>query len=88
MSTAVLVESEETFWKDGFEPLVIELTTDRIRSLGKTARGKEFTTEEAKAFLLLYREQLEGEITATVRGFIKKKLWPAIRSNCARCTPS
>lgn len=74
MSKPVLVESEEKFWKDGFEPLTIELSVERLRVLGKLTRKEEFTTEEAKAFLLLYREALESEINETIRVFLKKKL--------------
>jgi hypothetical protein len=67
-------EAGEVFWKDGCEPLIVEFDLDRLRALGRLTRKEEFSTEEAKALLLLYREQLEGVMVEAVRKFLKEKL--------------
>ncbi len=67
-------DGSETFWKDGCEPLSVEFDLDRLRALGRLTRKEKFSTEEAKALLLLYREQLEDVMTEAVRQFLRERL--------------
>lgn len=54
------------------------LDIGRIRSIGVLMRKKkgipEFTSEEARAFLLLHGTELEDRLNKTVRDFMKEKL--------------
>lgn len=63
---------------NGCESLKIEYDLDRLRSLGKLIRKQEFTTNEATAFLLLYREQLTAKINECVRQFMDSKLYSSL----------
>ena len=50
----------------------------RVRSLGAIVRRQkgvsEFTSEEARAFLLLHGKELEDRLDKTLREFMKEKL--------------
>jgi hypothetical protein len=56
----------------------VEYGVDRLRLLGKLVRKQkgdpEFTSEQARAFLLLHRVELQERLDATVRQFLKEKL--------------
>ena len=60
------------------QPLRIELTVDQIRLLGgerlRLLGRSDFTTKEAEAFLLLYRDHITARINNLVRDFMKEKL--------------
>lgn len=46
----------------------------RIRQLGSHARNEQMSTEEAQAFLRLFREQLEEKLGNLVKEFVTAKL--------------
>jgi hypothetical protein len=54
------------------------LDLGRIRQIGVLIRKQkgipEFTTEEARAFMLLHGTELEDRLNKTVRDFMKEKL--------------
>ncbi len=54
--------------------VMVEFDLDRLQALGRLTRKEKFSTEEAKALLLLYREQLEDVMTEAVRQFLREKL--------------
>jgi hypothetical protein len=47
---------------------------ERVRHLGAHARKSDFSTEEAKAFLLLYGEELLDHMRKSVAKFVADKL--------------
>ena len=60
------------------QPLRIELTVDQIRLLGgerlRLKGRSDFTTKEAEAFILLYRDQITARVNNLIRDFMKDKL--------------
>jgi hypothetical protein len=61
-----------------FDGIRVEYATDRIRSMGiltrKQSSDPEFTTNQARAFLLLHGRELQDRLDKTVRDFLKEKL--------------
>lgn len=60
-----------------FEGVEVTYDLNRLRLLGKLARKEkvgDFNTDEARAFVLLYRKEIEERIQSTVRAFLKEKL--------------
>jgi hypothetical protein len=58
------------------EDLLVVLSPSALRGIGKTIR-KNFTSEEVRAFLVLYREQLENAMYEAAKDFLKTKLGDA-----------
>lgn len=53
----------------------IEVSVERLRLLGsKIRKDSEFTSEDAKAFLQLYGEQLKSKMEQTLKDFLQEKL--------------
>jgi hypothetical protein len=54
----------------------VEFSIDRLRGLGAIARKNKggFTSEQVKAFLALYDEELNDLLNQTVRKFVEEKL--------------
>jgi hypothetical protein len=63
----------EVFWKDGCEPIQVEVTVDHVRGLGREKR-EGFTTDQAKAVLLLYRAQITERAQEAIKSFILEKV--------------
>jgi hypothetical protein len=63
---------------DMLEGIQFLLDLSRIRQLGALVRKprgiSEFTSEEARAFLLLHGVELQDRLNKTVRDFMKEKL--------------
>ena len=59
-----------------FEGVRANFALDRIRLLATALRRDKggFSTEQARAFLLLYGEELQDAIDKTVREFLKEKV--------------
>lgn len=61
-----------------FEGIKFTLDISRLRSIGVLMRKQkgipEFTSEEARALLLLHGKELEDRLNKTVRDFVKEKL--------------
>jgi hypothetical protein len=64
--------------KKPFEGVGVQYDVSRLRLLGKLIRKQsgvpEFTSEQARAFLLLHGEELQDRLDKTVREFLKEKL--------------
>lgn len=61
----------------GFEGIQASYSVDRLRQIGhlaSAAKGREFGTAETRAFLLLYGQELQDKLNATVRQFLEDKL--------------
>jgi hypothetical protein len=54
--------------------LTIDLSVSRVRQIASQVTKREFSSSEAEAFLLLYGEQLETKLFATVKQFLSDKL--------------
>ena len=54
--------------------ITIEICPDRIRQLGSQALNAQMSSTQAEAFLLLYGAQLETELLASIREFVRRKL--------------
>jgi len=52
----------------------IDLTPSRLRQIASQVTKREFSSIEAEAFLLLYGEQLETKLYATINQFLSDKL--------------
>ena len=50
------------------------VSPERIRQLSSGAKHSQATTEEAKAFLLLYKTQLQDALSDAVKKFVQVKL--------------
>ncbi len=61
-----------------FDGIRVEYDANRLRLLGKLVRKSkgdpEFTSEQARAFLLLHSQELQDRLDKTVREFLKEKL--------------
>lgn len=60
-----------------FEGVRFQYDLTRIRLLGgkaRESRGDDFTTDKARAFLLLHGQELQDKIDQTVRKFLEEKL--------------
>lgn len=61
-----------------FDGIHVEYDANRLRLLGKLVRKSkgdpEFTSEQARAFLLLHSQELQDRLDKTVRDFLKEKL--------------
>lgn len=61
-----------------FDGIRVEYTADRLRLLGKLVRKSkgdpEFTSDQARAFLLLHGQELQDRLDKTMRDFLKEKL--------------
>lgn len=60
-----------------FEGVRAEYNIQRLRLIGslvRKSRGEEFTSDQAKAFLLLHSRELTDRLDKTVREFMKEKL--------------
>jgi len=62
--------------EEPFEGVRIAYDLNRLRLLGKFARKQEgeFSSEQARAFVLLHGAELEERLHQTVRDFLKEKL--------------
>lgn len=64
--------------KRPFEGVGVQYDTSRLRLLGKLIRkakgDPEFTSDQARAFLLLHSTELQDRLDKTVREFMKEKL--------------
>ena len=60
-----------------FDGIRIEYGIGRLRGIGtlvRRAKGNEFTTDQARAFLSLHGKELADKLDNTVREFVKDKL--------------
>jgi len=59
-----------------FKGLEIQIGLPTLRRIAETIRRDDggFTTEQVRAFLLLYDEELKQAINNTVKDFLRKKL--------------
>jgi len=62
-----------------YDGISVQFDVSRIRQLGGNARATretatDFTSEKARAFLLLHGAELKNKIDETVRSFIEEKL--------------
>jgi hypothetical protein len=61
-----------------FEGISVQYDLSRLRLLSKLIRktksDTEFTSEQAKAFLLLHSTELQDRLDKTIRDFLKEKL--------------
>lgn len=61
-----------------FDGIRVEYPIDRVRSMGiltrKQTSDPEFTSTQARAFLLLHGRELQDRLDKTVRDFLKEKL--------------
>lgn len=60
-----------------FEGIRLQYDLNRVRLLGgkaRQSRGDDFTSEKARAFLLLHGQELQDKIDKTVREFLEEKL--------------
>jgi hypothetical protein len=61
-----------------FNGLRVEYDINRIRGIGaltvKSKGESEFTSDQAKAFVLLHGKELQDRLDKTVRDFLKEKL--------------
>lgn len=63
---------------DPFDGIEVKYDVSRIRLLGKLVRKSkgigEFGSDEARAFILLHKSELQDRLDKTVRDFLKEKL--------------
>jgi len=61
-----------------FDGIRVEYDANRLRLLGKLVRKSkgdpEFTSDQARAFLLLHGQEIQDRLDKTVRDFLKEKL--------------
>ena len=60
-----------------FDGIQIAYSADRLRQVGQhiaAKKGREFGSKEARAFMLLYGQELTDKLDATVRQFLQEKL--------------
>lgn len=50
------------------------VSPERIRQLSSGAKHSQATTEEARAFMLLYRTQLQDALSDAVKKFVQTKM--------------
>lgn len=51
-----------------------EVNPERVRQLAYTAVRREYSTAEAEAFMLLYRDKLQVALQSTFKQFLIEKL--------------
>jgi hypothetical protein len=75
---AVAKQAMEEVESTPFEGIRVEYDVHRLRLLGglirKTKGNPEFTSDQAKAFILLHGEELTERLQQTVRDFLTEKL--------------
>lgn len=54
----------------------LEFSIQKLRLMGEVIRKDTggFTTEQVRAFLILYRDDIEALVTKTIRDFLRRKL--------------
>ena len=60
-----------------FDGIQASYPVDRLRQIGhhvSAGKGKEFSTTETRAFLLLFGKELQDRLNETVRNFLEEKL--------------
>jgi hypothetical protein len=57
-----------------YQGVKVEYSLDKLRLLAGTARKREFSTTETRAFLCLYEEELKDKLNQTIREFVQEKL--------------
>lgn len=60
-----------------FDGVQVSYSMDRIRQVGRLVsakKGRNFGTEEARALVLLYGQELTDRLDKTVRDFLQEKL--------------
>ena len=60
-----------------FEGIEVSYSVDRLRQIGhhvSAGKGREFSTAETRAFILLYGQELQDKLNETVRKFLEEKL--------------
>lgn len=61
-----------------FVGIEVKYDVNRVRLLGRLVRKQkgvgEFSSEEARAFILLYGKELQDRLDQTVRQFLEEKL--------------
>ena len=59
---------------EDYQGVKVEYSLDKLRLLAGTARKREFSSVETRAFLCLYGEELKDKLNQTIREFVQDKL--------------
>jgi hypothetical protein len=67
-------EREQEVEGNKFQGVQFQLTLDMLRRLGAEIIKGEFTTEQAKAFVLLHGQEFQAKLNSQAKLFIREKL--------------
>lgn len=54
--------------------VIVNVTPERLRNIGKNVRGSGFTTAEAESFMVLHAQQIEETLLRALKDFVQEKL--------------